>query len=205
MAERETLGDGDERLSEWVDALMEDRERHAFEAELEDDPALREELEQFEQTLEVLRRMPSQRAPADFLAGVQSRIRRRTRGRFYAALTKARFPYEAAFNILLIAILLALYMTSMGKSDGELRPVRPEVFGLESRDAEIAQGILSNYGEPTQLAVREDSLLFELVVDAEALQRFRGDLSLYPDTRIVGDPREEGGGKFAVKVELPRR
>lgn len=103
----------DERASDWVDALMDQREREAFERELADDPALAAELESFEQTVRVLRRMPQPSAPDDFLQAVQSRIRRRSRGRWFGfEQARGRFPYEAAFNIVLIGILCALYLSA---------------------------------------------------------------------------------------------
>ncbi len=106
-------GLSDERASEWVDALMDEREREAFGRELANDPELAAELQRFEQTVEILRRMPRPQAPDDFLEAVQSRIRRRSRGRWYGfQQASARFPFEAAFNIVLIGILFALYLSS---------------------------------------------------------------------------------------------
>ena len=119
------VGSPDERLSDWVDARMEERERTSFAKEVSENPALAAEVERFEQTIEVLRRMPRPNAPDDFLSAVQSRIRRRSRGRWFGFEdAKTRFPYEAAFNIVLIGILFALYLSASQWTEPE-RLVRP--------------------------------------------------------------------------------
>lgn len=117
----------DERATDWIDDALSAADRDAFEREMEADPALAREVKELEGVVRGLRRMPVEAAPSDFLRAVQSRIRRRSRGRYYGAreLTRYRFPYEAVINAILLGLLMAVYIISMPTPDDVPVPVAP--------------------------------------------------------------------------------
>jgi anti-sigma factor RsiW len=117
----------DARATDWIDDAMSVADRESFEREMAADPTLAREVKELEVVVRGLRRMPVEEAPADFLRAVQSRIRRRSRGRYYGAreLTRYRFPYEAVINAILLGLLMAVYIISMPTPDGTPVPVAP--------------------------------------------------------------------------------
>lgn len=117
----------DERATDWIDETMSAEEREAFVEELAADAALAGEVKELEVVVRALRRMPAEQAPSDFLRAVQSRIRRRSRGRYYGGrdLARYRFPYEAVINAILLGLLMAVYMISMPTPDDAPVPVAP--------------------------------------------------------------------------------
>ncbi len=196
----------DERWSDWIDAQMDKRERDAFERELEDDPELRRELEAFQQTVGVLRRMPPAQAPDDFLQQVQSRIRRRTTGRFYGEQWKTRFPYEAAFNLVLLGLMMALYITAMPKPDPEPIPVRAEAMERGGAGGDLAGAILGTYGPVTAIVGEGDRPVFEVTVEAGRVEALRQEIGLYPQLELVGEPTPaEAAGQARVRVRATAR
>ena len=107
-----------EHLSALVDGDIPAAERAALERALDEDPALRRELDDLRDTVSVLRHLPPAQAPDDFLRAVQSRIRRRTQGRYFGVgAPRYRFQIEAVFNVLLIALLFALYLLATPAPD----------------------------------------------------------------------------------------
>ena len=112
-------------LSALVDDRLDASERAALERALEEDPGLRRELDELRAAVAVLRHLPPADAPDDFLRAVQSRIRRRTQGRYFGVATpRYRFQIEAVFNILLIALLFALYLLATPAADPPPVPLR---------------------------------------------------------------------------------
>ncbi|MGM0575022.1 MAG: anti-sigma factor family protein [Myxococcota bacterium] len=181
----------DERLSAWIDGRMDEPERLGFESELERDPELGEALRGLSATVHHLRDLRPQRAPADFLSGVQSRIRRRTRGDWYAsAMTRARFPYEAAFNVVLLGLLLATYLVAIPTPDPEPVPIDPAVFQVGESSTDAVGAVLGAYG-PVGLVTGSDgpeALTWRLTLPIERLPDLRRELTLYPDAAVLGVP-----------------
>ena len=105
--------DADYTLSDYVDGLIPDAERAAFDERLDANTHLRSELDGFETTLEALKRLPGSSAPDGFDAKVHAEVRPRLRASHIADLRTGRFPYEATFNILIIALLVGLYVSAM--------------------------------------------------------------------------------------------
>lgn len=138
--------DLDARASDWLDDSLDAAARADFEAELEADPALAREVKQLEEVVVGLRRLPQVPAPPDLLRGVQGRIRRRSRGRYYGSRvpTRYRFPYEAVVNGILLGLLMAVYIISMPTPDDE--PVPPPPVA-ERVDADAARTFLARFGD----------------------------------------------------------
>lgn len=98
------------RASAYVEGDMEPDERARFEAELAQDPALRQEVERLRHTLSALQKL-SNAAPSEvFLSQVEGKIRQRSRGRFFGEeLFPTRFPFEAVVGSVLV-VLAVLYL-----------------------------------------------------------------------------------------------
>lgn len=101
--------------------LTED-EREAFDLRLEQDEVFRDSYNEFVEIMGGLRDLPFEFAPDDFVDKVQSRIRHRSRGRFFAEnfLTSYRFPYEVIAAVMMIVMATA-YMMMEAPHDAELR------------------------------------------------------------------------------------
>lgn len=93
-----------------------------FEAQLEDDLEFAQAYESFTLVMGGLRELPFEFAPDDFVDRVQSRIRSRSRGRFFAEnyLYRNRVPYEV-IAIVMIVIMAAAYMMMENPRDVALR------------------------------------------------------------------------------------
>lgn len=97
-------------------------ERADFDAKLEQDPQFAQSYEEFVTIMGGLRNLPFEFAPDDFMERVQSRMRTRSRGRFFADnyLYRSRIPYEV-IAIVMIAIMGAAYMMMEPSTDKNLR------------------------------------------------------------------------------------
>ena len=87
----------------------------------------RREYDAFGKMLGGLGALEKQVAPSGFADGVVARLRRRSRGRFFAgaldprALLRAdRVPYEV-FSVLMLALLVAIYVVMQLAQEGRLR------------------------------------------------------------------------------------
>jgi anti-sigma factor RsiW len=94
-----------EAFSEAFEDDLDPERKAAFEAALQEDAALREEYAEFVETLQLVGRMggddDDEPAP-DLLAGVQERLRKRSRGRYY----RDRFAQRASPGWTLPLLLL---------------------------------------------------------------------------------------------------
>ena len=123
MAERT---DPEDRFRAYLDDELGDEERAAFEAELEGSAALRDEFDSYRQMVDLLRRMPPADPPGRFVERVEGKIRRRSRGRFFAVESRLRFPYEAVVTVLLMAAMVALFLLATpNPEDPVLLPEEP--------------------------------------------------------------------------------
>lgn len=74
--------------------------------------ACREDLERLTSALDGLRKMPTPPPATDLLAGVQSKIRKRSRGRYFRrgfSVGGPRIPYEI-IGLLMLLLLLVVYL-----------------------------------------------------------------------------------------------
>ncbi|MEM1350336.1 MAG: hypothetical protein AAGI01_17380 [Myxococcota bacterium] len=97
-------------------------ERAEFESRLERDELFRCDYQAFVGIMGGLRDLPLQFAPDDFVEQVTSRIRRRSRGRFFAEhyLYRNRVPYEV-IAVVMMAVMAAAYMMMESPRDTDLR------------------------------------------------------------------------------------
>ena len=198
----------DVRASAWLDGALPPSEREAFERELAREPKLTEEVRRLERTVALLRATSCAQAPPDFLAGVQARIRRRTRGRSYGATGATRLPLEAIFNVVLVALLIALYVAAIPRPDGEVRP-RGDVAAVQSLgQPHAAAALLGTYGEVEVVAGSQSpaGLTYRVSVPRPRLPALRDELALYPYLRVIEPPLPEATPEdFEVRVRVERR
>lgn len=108
----------------YVDDELSPDERSAFKERLESDPEFRRAWEDFSFVIESMHRLPFEFAPDDFVQSVQSRIKSRSRGRFFADefLFKSRVPYEVVALVMII-VMAAAYLFMEAPPDKQMRDV----------------------------------------------------------------------------------
>jgi anti-sigma factor RsiW len=93
----------------WDDELGADQ-LGALEEHLKTCVVCRREYQTFEQAVGAVGSLHRMVAPSDFSAGVRDKIRKRSRGRFFAPRRLAeRIPYEL-FSLVMLGLLLAIYV-----------------------------------------------------------------------------------------------
>jgi anti-sigma factor RsiW len=100
----------DDQLDSYLDETMSVDERAAFEKTLETDHDRRREIESLRSALRLVRELPHEAPPSRFMWAVQQRIRRRTRGRYFAYWKEPSMVLEAAVCAVLIFLSAALYL-----------------------------------------------------------------------------------------------
>ncbi len=97
-------------------------EREEFERRLETDPDFKHDYDEFVHIMGGLRTLPFEFAPDDFVDKVQSRIRRRSKGRFFTEnyLYTTRVPYEVIALVMMV-VMAAAYMMMEAPHDSDLR------------------------------------------------------------------------------------
>ncbi len=82
----------------------------ALEEHLKSCVVCRREYQTFERTVGAVGQLHSMMAPPDFAESVRSRIRKRSRGRFFSPRKLAeRIPYEL-FSLVMLGLILAIYI-----------------------------------------------------------------------------------------------
>jgi anti-sigma factor RsiW len=102
-----TPDEAKERFSDALDGLLAPDDADAFERALGADAALRDEYERFRATFEAVRGLatpPPREWSVDLLAGVQRKIRARSRGRYY----RDRFSSQLGARAFITPLVLAL-------------------------------------------------------------------------------------------------
>lgn len=113
-----TADEARELFSEAYDGELDAERRAAFDAALEADAELRTEWEGFRAMLDEAHTLDADEAPTpDLLSGVQTRLRERSRGRFYrdrfatrSSLSRGVFPLLLALVMLLVVVIAWLAM-----------------------------------------------------------------------------------------------
>ena len=200
----------DPRFDEWVDDRLDRHERQAFERVLAEDDELRGELDAYAAPVHMLRHLPPVSAPPGLLRGVQRRIRRQSRGRWYghaSVSTRLRFPWEATFNIVLIALLFATYLGAVPPRDPQPAPVDVAMFRLGGGSYDTGASVLATYGELKVVAgsLTEDGVAYRVTVQRERLTGLRSELALYPGLSLQGVPLPDvDPGLLQVRVYAER-
>ena len=98
-----------ELIGAYVDEMLGEDERAAMDAHLASCPECSAELEQLRGAVSSVSGLHRLSAPADFADAVKSRIRRRSRGRFFGERRRTRMQYEL-FSLVMLALLLIVYL-----------------------------------------------------------------------------------------------
>lgn len=174
----------DDRLDDWVDDRLDPADRAAFQAELDRDARLREELHGYLRAVALVRRTPQVEAPPDLLRGVQARIRRRTRGRWYAhIIVGVRFPWEAAFNIVLLGVLIATYLAAVPPPDPQPNPRDVAAFSLGGGAFDTCASVLGTYGalEIVPGSLSDRGVAYQVTMLRSRMADLEDELALYPE------------------------
>lgn len=122
------VSDRDAKFIAYLEGDLSDRERREFREQLENDPQLEEEFDEFAAVVDGVRSLPFEFAPDDFVDSVTNRIRSRSRGRFFdeSFLYSTRTPYEA-IAVVMIAVMAAAWVLmgmprDRGLEDIEIQP-----------------------------------------------------------------------------------
>ncbi len=149
--EREPEREIDERLADWVDGRLSDRERERFTAELRVNPRLRKDLEQYEQTVATLRaalRAPTSpvrmadRVLSAIAAGKQAGAEARPRSRYRPLL----WSLASAAALLVVALWVNSWLPQPAALDtvAQEAPGHPETdkgsTGADDLNAQFATG-----------------------------------------------------------------
>jgi len=110
-------------LSQYLDGELETYASEELTRSIGLNPMLRDEVEGLRDTIAVLNHMPSHQAPRRRHSCLENMPRRRFRPSQIGYWSDtARFPFEAAFNIVLMALLMALYLGVLPATDLEIEP-----------------------------------------------------------------------------------
>jgi anti-sigma factor RsiW len=109
-----------ELFSAYWDDELPPAEVGALEEHLKSCVVCRKEYQSFEQMVGALGSLHKMVAPPDFAAGVHSRIRKRSKGRFTPRKMAERIPYEL-FSLVMLGLLLAIYIVLQLTHPGNLK------------------------------------------------------------------------------------
>jgi anti-sigma factor RsiW len=109
----------------YLDNELSDDERRDFRERLHDDPVFARAWEDFSSFMNAVHGLPFEFAPDDFVDRVKSRIRSRSRGRFFAEeyLFSTRMPYEVVALVMII-VMAAAYLFVAAPPDKQMQDVR---------------------------------------------------------------------------------
>ena len=111
-----------DRFDRYYEGDLPAEEQRAMDAHLASCDECRGEYQRLALALGALSRLRSTHAPRDFVDGVQGRIRKRSRGRFFSRRPDftTRLPYEVLSVVMLIAILAIFFYIFLGKGGGAI-------------------------------------------------------------------------------------
>lgn len=134
--EEDSLNEQDILFNAWLDDELDDAERQEFQKRLDTDPEFKHAHERFVSVMQVVRKIPFEFAPDDFVDNVQGYIRQRSRGRFFTDnfLTQQRMPYEVVAVVMML-VMAAVYLLMEAPHDTDVKPVpTPEIQELPAAD-----------------------------------------------------------------------
>lgn len=132
----DTLDAQDILFNDYFDGELSEEEQREFKARLDADENFRKEYKQFFDIMGGLRAMPFEFAPDDFENQVRSKIRSRSKGRFFADnfLLTSRVPYEVVGIVMIIVMISAYFMMGI--------PYNQKIQDLNIRPKLIAPKII---------------------------------------------------------------
>jgi anti-sigma factor RsiW len=111
----------EELFSSYWDEQLDPQTQKALEEHLNTCLVCRREFQAFETTVRSVENLHKMSAPANLADGVKDRIRKRSKGRFFAPRKLAeRVPYEIV-SLLMLGLLLAVYVILQLAQPAQLR------------------------------------------------------------------------------------
>lgn len=192
-----------ELFDAYLDGEMPDEDAAAFKSALERDPALREELNTYLRSVELVRELPVAQPPNRFLLMVQNRIRRRTRGRYFRYEPNTSLVVEAAVCAVLIFIMAGLYLIGTTAyhppMDHDIASV--ERVRLNPGDRHVLEGHASI--ELVSTSVVGTDLEVSIVAPAGREQTIREALSAHPRLSLISTSVYRRDGKVWMRIRAP--
>lgn len=203
------------RFSAYLDDELDAEARAAFEAELDRDPALQDAFDQFVGTLGALSGIDDV-PEVDLREGVERKLRRRSRGRFFSERSLQRQRMQTGvFVAAAFVVLGAITLVADPGSVGDLwlaDPTAPAGSGAEAAAAPDGER-RANAAPPTAIRSgdfvhRTRAYTVRATLDAEALdawlaERTQSDMrSLNGDARVLTVPRGEAAALVESLAEL---
>lgn len=185
-------------VSSYLDGGMSADDMAVFEARLENEPALRAELDAMRSTLEAMGAIGSP-DPVDLRAGVERKLRRRSRGRFYGGRSRRRerVHVELFLGVAVVAFA-AIVLVSAPQSLGTLMRDDLPPTPTAERTPDASDERLGAVSPPTGATVfREQVYVIHTALDADAIEAALrsavGDAAWYrrADTWVIDVPRAE--------------
>ena len=192
-----------EHFDAFVDDSLDPEARAALMEALTADPALKSELDQYAESVQLLRSMPVERPPERFFQMVQQRIRRRTRGQHFAdQANRSMVIIEAAVCAVLICVMTALYLY------GALAVQAPKSAASDVERVHLTPAdrrFLAEYGEIQSVSttVTGSGLEVRLLLDRPREPDLRAALMTHPRIELVTTSVYHTGDQTELMVRVP--
>ena len=188
MSETRHEEDQPERFRAYLDDELSPDERAAFEAQRRASPELDAEFRQYRKMLELLSELPEEPEPGRFAERVEGRIRRRSRGTFFALEPRVRLPYEAVAIIILLGAVVLLFLHAAPPRE---MPVMTERGGAARTTSPLEQAAaaLARFGPVEQAGT---TLIVRVAPEDDPA--FRQTLRRVPGLEIVQTVPDEATG-----------
>ena len=122
------LDERDQTFIAFLEGDLSEAKQREFRSQLAQDDELRREFEQFSDIMGGVQNLPFEFAPPDFVDKVRTRIRVRSKGRFFGEnlLYSSRMPYEA-IAVVMIAVMAAAWLLMGTPKDRHLQNADPDL------------------------------------------------------------------------------
>jgi anti-sigma factor RsiW len=111
----------EERMSAYLDGEIPEEERERVEKWLKDQEGTEEDFALLQDVVQRVQRLPQDKAPDDFGAEIEHRIRKDSHGRYFDIWSTIRFPYDVLVSVTLVLAMVLVFLT--GEQISDLEPI----------------------------------------------------------------------------------